>query len=165
MPPNEAARVAAVGSLVGLPLEMAAAFNGRSAAFRPMPKPEPGDWLWTRAGNGQTFNRWNTSGANIPARAASRAKPTSTPGDFAVPDAKGRSVIYLLPLGDFDERGADTGLAPSFDDLARCCAAFHHGLRVEVLPPIASSSREFRELTSQPLEGEDDRALRRRVER
>ena len=48
LPPDEAARVAAVGRLQSA--EESAVFNPRSKAFLPMPAPREDDWLWDRAG-------------------------------------------------------------------------------------------------------------------
>ena len=168
LPPDEAARVAAVGRLQSA--EDSAVFNPRSKAFLPMPAPREDDWLWDRAGQGQTFNRWLHSGANIPAPPSKRQQP----GDFARRADAARNVIYLLPLGDFDPDAS-----PRFDDLARWCAAFYHGLQVRVLDALPSSSGAFRAIGRRALDADDgaskeqcqlkiadiDKLLRRRLPR
>ena len=150
-PPDAASRISAVGKLSGLSLEEAAAFNPRSEAFAPMPAPKPGDWLWTRGGAGQTFERWLRSGANIPAK----PRRAQQPGEFTKSSAaSGRDVIYLLPLGDFD-----AAASPAFDQLARWCAAFYSGLRVRVLDAVPSSATAFAGIGRRALDDDDGRAV------
>ena len=64
----------------------------RKSSWAPMPAAVPGDWLWSRAGKGQTFEAWHKSSPNVP--------------------TKKRNVIYLQPLGSFD-----VALAPDMKQL------------------------------------------------
>lgn len=102
----EDSRKAAIGPRNGLPVPLARALD--PAAFVPLGKPGPNDWLASHAEPGQTFNRFEHT-------------------DFNRPDAQ-RHVIYLQPLGQF---GGD---APSLELLRRYAAAFFM-LEVKLLPP------------------------------
>lgn len=44
--PDEQARKVAIGSLPGLPYRVKRALEQVIPLFKPVPKPEQGDWLW-----------------------------------------------------------------------------------------------------------------------
>jgi len=52
-----------------------------------------------------------------------------------------RNVIYLLPLGEFDET-----IAPPLELLRKWCAAYFFGLRVELLEAIPSKSEKMQRI-------------------
>jgi archaemetzincin len=85
--------------------------------FAPMPVPGPGDWLASHPEPGQTFDAFARSAAIHPNPA--------------------RSVIYLLPLGDFP---ADT--SPLIEDL-RAYAEAYFQLDVKVLPAFTPDLDQF----------------------
>jgi archaemetzincin len=105
-PPDDS-RKAAIGPRAGLPAPLARALD--PAAFVPLGKPGPSDWLASHPEPGQTFNRFEHS-------------------DFNRPDAQ-RHTIYLQPLGNF---GAD---APPLERLRKYAAAFFM-LDVKLLAPV-----------------------------
>jgi archaemetzincin len=100
-------RIAAIGPRSGLPAPLARALD--PAAFEPLGKPAPNDWLASHPEPGQTFNQFEHGGFNRP--------------------DKQRHTIYLQPLGRF---GAD---APPLDLLRDYAAAFFM-LEVKLLPPV-----------------------------
>ena len=108
----EESRKAAIGPRNGLPAALARALD--PAAFVPLGKPGPTDWLASHAEPGQTFNQFEHAGANRP-------------------DAQ-RHTIYLQPLGQF---GAG---APSLELLRAYTAAFFM-VEVKLLPPIAVDAK------------------------
>ena len=82
--PSAARRRAAIGPLEGLtPLQLRAFTD--ETGFRPVPAPQPHDWLANHPEIGQTYGEWLAHDPNLPR------------GD--------RKVIYLQPLGAFDEVG------------------------------------------------------------
>ena len=52
-----------------------------------------------------------------------------------------RDVVYLQPLGSFDK-----SCSPDLEALRAHCAAFFHGLRVELMEPIGEESKEYKAL-------------------
>ena len=82
-------------------------------------------------------------GPDLPGLLASLSAALSASGVHLVEASVRAGDVQGSVRDVFVVRGRDGGQVDddSLDDLARCCAAFHHGLRVEVLPPIASSSR------------------------
>ena len=106
-PPGPAERLAAIGSVVGLPKAQKQAFSpGRH--FEPITKPGPSDWLTAHPERGQTYGRFLRSRANRP--------------------GKGRNVIYLLPIGAFSKERA-----PSLERLKEYAAGFF-AMKIVVLP-------------------------------
>src|SRR5213592_2445196 len=100
-------RQAAIGPRGGLPPPLARALD--PAAFVPLGKPGPNDWLASHPERGQTFREFEHAGVNRP-------------------DAQ-RHTIYFQPLGRF---GTD---APSLELLRKYAAAFFM-LDVKLLAPI-----------------------------
>ena len=105
-PPDDS-RKAAIGPRDGLPPPLARALD--PAAFVPLGKPGPNDWLASHPEQGQTFQQFEHANVNRP-------------------DAQ-RHTIYLQPLGRF---GAD---APSLELLRKYAAAFFM-LDVKLLAPM-----------------------------
>lgn len=81
-----------------MPDDLKRAFRPDSPLFRPIPKPKAGDWLASHREAGQSFDQWSRSGAPRP--------------------GKTRRVIYLQPVGKFDES------APSLKALREYTAAY-----------------------------------------
>jgi len=116
-PPSERTIRDAIGDVSGLPPVLQRAFAPDRAAFDPIPKPGPIDWLAVHDEPGQTFDLFKASQPN---------RPTQT-----------RHVIYLQPLGDFaPER------SPSIDKLQKFAAAFF-AMEVKALPPIKIDNSQF----------------------
>src|SRR6266478_1442 len=116
-PPSERTIRDAIGDVSGLPPVLQRAFAPDRAAFDPILKPGPIDWLAVHDEPGQTFDLFKASQPN---------RPTQT-----------RHVIYLQPLGDFaPER------SPSIDKLQKFAAAFF-AMEVKALPPIKIDNSQF----------------------
>lgn len=107
-PPAAAERLRALGPTGHLPQGLRRALEV-TEGFDPVPAPSASDWLGAHAEPGQTFAEFE------------RSRPHR-------PDNK-RRVLYLQPLGDFDEN------APRLEALRACCAAFF-SLETRVLPAI-----------------------------
>ena len=103
-----APHLAAIGDTSHLSAELRRAFDP-AGHFTPMGKPRPGEWLAEHPEAPQTYADYVASGPNLP-------------------DQK-RSVIYLLPIGDF-ARGT-----PSMVSLAEIVRAFFT-LEVRLLPAV-----------------------------
>jgi len=108
----EDSRIAAIGPRNGLPAPLARALD--PAAFVPLGKPGPNDWLASHPEPGQTFQQFERAGVHRP-------------------DAQ-RHTIYLQPFGQF---GAD---APSLELLRKYAAAFLM-LGVKLLAPVALDAK------------------------
>ncbi len=91
-PPDEKARVAAVGNTAYLTSPLRAAFDARSEDFSPVPYPGSSDWLANHKEAGQTFTQYSV---------ARRNRPDAT-----------RKNLYILPLGDFGPDAAESLLEP-----------------------------------------------------
>ncbi|TET99784.1 MAG: hypothetical protein E3J23_04100, partial [Candidatus Stahlbacteria bacterium] len=107
--PGEEERLKAIGSLSKLPEPLKAVFQ-EGSSFKPIPVPNPGDWLYEHPESGQTYKDFINSNPNKP-------------------DSK-RNKIYLQPLGDFTE-----GASPSLGKLKEYVSAFFSS-EVELLPPF-----------------------------
>lgn len=107
-PPTVAERQRALGATGQLTSELRRALEATDG-FDPIPAPTETDWLGAHREPGQTFAEFERSRPNRP--------------------DKTRRVLYLQPLGDFDET------APGLDDLKACCAAFF-SLETRILPAI-----------------------------
>ena len=107
MTQSENSRVAAIGPRNGLPPALARALD--PAAFVPLGKPAPNDWLASHTEPGQTFHQFVHADVNRP-------------------DAQ-RHKIYLQPLGRF----GDDAPAP---EVLRSYAAAFFMLEVKLLPPM-----------------------------
>jgi archaemetzincin len=108
-PPNRDQRNAALGPLGTNDPPLLRAALTHDSAFAPIPTPGPSDWLAFRLEPGQTYTEFVASRPNRPEAV--------------------RSVIYLQPLGSFDDPGA-----PSLEFLRRFAGAFFD-LTVSVQPP------------------------------
>src|SRR5690349_11353353 len=97
-PPDEARRLAAVGSLSGLPESLRRALEPENG-FQPMRMPGPKDWLANHREPSQTFEEFVDSHPNRP-------------------DNR-RRKIYLQPVGDLSRSGG-----PSVDKLLQFASAF-----------------------------------------
>jgi archaemetzincin len=107
-PPGPRERIAAIGSLEGLPDELRRALDPRG--FAPIPAPGPSDWLASHAKTPQTFDDFV------------RSRPKRPDGN--------RKRIYLLPLGEFAaERSPPLSSLKAF-------ASAYFALEVEVLPAV-----------------------------
>lgn len=115
-PPSKEEVWQAIGPLDGLPEDLRQAFlpNGD---FEPISVPGPNDWLAVHDEPGQTFLDFVKSRPNRP-------------------DAR-RNTIHLQPLEDFQKSNA-----PPIDKLVQLTKAFF-AMNVEVLPPLATSSRRI----------------------
>lgn len=109
-PPDQSARVAAIGPLDGLDPNLVRVFTP-GEDFGPTPTPGPGDWLAEHPEVGQDYQTF--AGAGF-ARVGSL-----------------RRVVYLWPLEELALAGG-----PSLEVLGRFAAGFF-GLRTEVLAPPA----------------------------
>jgi archaemetzincin len=114
-PPSHEARLAAIGSVDGLPAALRRALEPGDD-FHPLPAPGPSDWLANHYERGQTYEEF----------VRAKAQP---------PDAR-RRIIYLQPLGEFTR-----GESPPIDALWQFAAAFF-ALEVAVLPSIAVTAGE-----------------------
>lgn len=115
-PPDESRRVAAIGPTHHLPAALRKAFS--TEGFEPIPAPGPSDWLGQHVERGQTLAAFLASRPNRPVAP--------------------RTILYLLPLGDFDP-----DWTPSLEGLRDCSTAFF-GLETRILPPIALDSPTLR---------------------
>lgn len=102
-------RVAAIGDVSMLSLELQRAFDPSGGFFEPLPAPGADDWLAQHPETPQSFD-------------AFRDAPTHVPTDA-------RRIIYVLPIGEFPPD------APSLAALARLVHAFFT-LEVRVLPAV-----------------------------
>ncbi len=110
-----ACRSESTGDLTQLSMAEQRAFAG-GPEFLPLPAPRPGDWLAEHSEPGQTFGQWLSAGPNLP--------------------HPGRRTIYLVGLGDLDDR-------LQMDTLVDYTESFF-GLPVVVLPPIAADATAHR---------------------
>jgi archaemetzincin len=96
--PNANEREEAVGSLVGLEKSLQQSFTA-GEHFEPKREPGGRDWLAMHEEPGQTFRQYLESDPNHPGEG-------------------GRSVLYVLPLGDFPEEAApDLGILREYMEL------------------------------------------------
>ena len=115
-PPGPEARRQAIGRIDSLPETLRRALEPGDA-FRPIAKPEPGDWLDAHPEKGQTFDQFIASHPNRP--------------------DKSRGKIYLLPLGSLDSEGS-----PALEKLRSFATAFFQ-MEVVVLPAAAIDEQTF----------------------
>lgn len=87
-PPDEAQRIAAIGSLNDLPPKVQQ-FLKAGTDFLPIPKPHKRDWLDDHNESGQPFDQYMQS------------NPQKLGGE--------RTIIYLLPIGEFAGNAPDLG--------------------------------------------------------
>ncbi|NWK56033.1 hypothetical protein HW115_10455 [Verrucomicrobiaceae bacterium N1E253] len=106
--PDASTRKAAVGSLRGLDHEMRVAF-GDDRSFASFPEPGFNDWVSQHPEKGQTYRQYSGSRYNK--------------------INQQRRVLYIQPLGEFDER-----LSPSLEALRDFTAAYYYPMKVVVLP-------------------------------
>jgi len=106
-PPEKEERLKAIGNLNELPESLKGLFK-EGESFKPIPFPNPGDWLYEHPESGQTYKDYINSNPNKP-------------------DSK-RNKIYLKPLGSFPE-----GASPSLGKLKEYVSAFFSS-EVELLP-------------------------------
>lgn len=90
--------------------------------FPPIKLPRSGDWLAMHAEKGESFEDYRDSGSN---------KPDAT-----------RHIIYLLPIGEFDEEGS-----PPLEAIRVYAAAFFQ-MEVKLLPAYAPHDLEFEPRTN-----------------
>ncbi|HEX2860371.1 MAG TPA: archaemetzincin [Lacunisphaera sp.] len=115
-PPAERERLRALGNL----LEEAEADRillTPDADFRPITVPSRNDWLMYHPERGQTFEEYRESDANRPDAA--------------------RSIIYILPIGEFAEE-----TSPPFDEIRTYATAFFQ-MEVRILPAYDPHDLEF----------------------
>ncbi len=117
VPPNEKVRTKAIGSLKGISKELALALDPKMH-FEPMGKPGLSDWLANHTEEGQTYDDFRRSRANLP-----RGK---------------RKIIYLQPLGDFTLKKS-----PPLEKLKEYTSIFFE-LPVKVLPKISWEEKGFK---------------------
>lgn len=106
----------AIGSTSGLALPLQRALIPNDE-FDPIPIPHSGDWLSVQQEPGQTFDDF----AN---------------GNPRKPDGR-KNVIYLTPLGDFQE-----GAGPSLKILRECAEAYFM-MEVRINPPVRINKSRF----------------------
>jgi archaemetzincin len=106
--------VAAIGNTSQLAPPLQRAFDP-AGDFEPMGKPAPGEWLAEHRETPQTFAQFLDSNTHVPAGK--------------------RSVLYLLPIGDFPPD------APPLDALAKITRAFFQ-IEVRTLPPVSVKAVE-----------------------
>ena len=123
--PTRHDRAGAVGSLKGLDPVMRRAFD--SEDFEAKKAPEPADWLAAHPEPGQSFGGYL------------RAKP-NLPG-------KGRTRLYILPLGGFPK-----DRAPDLSTLREMTAAYYYPMKVEMLPVVFTVDVPAKERVN-PLSG------------
>ncbi len=121
-PPSADIRAKALGSLENEPALLQRLLTP-DEDFAPIRTPRPGDWLDAHFERGQTFGGYKTLGFN---------RPTAT-----------RSVIYLLPLGEFPAENS-----PSLDDLRVYAEAFFQ-LSVKILPAVPIDETKFTPRTNE----------------
>ena len=107
VPPDKAARLAAIGKTDHLSPELQAAF-APTEQFAPIPEPGPSDWLAQHRETGQTFEQFMRGAPNRPNQM--------------------RHKLYMLPLGDFD-----SSASLELDLLKQFARAFF-AMEVEFLP-------------------------------
>lgn len=115
-PPKREERIKAIGSTGELSGALKRTFEANED-FKPIPKPEPGDWLHEHPEDGQTFREFTNSNINKP--------------------DKKRNTIYLQPLGNF------TGKYSPSTDLLKKYTEIFFSLNVKKLAPIAPDGRVF----------------------
>lgn len=108
-PPEKEERLRAIGNLNELPESLKGLFK-EGESFKPLPFPNPGDWLYEHPESGQTYTDFINSNPNKP-------------------DSK-RNKIYLQPSGDFPEDAS-----PSLGKLKEYVSAFF-SLEVRLLLPL-----------------------------
>lgn len=108
--PGKTDRLRAAGSLNGLNHEMKVAFSDQGE-FASFPKPGPQDWMSQHPEKGQTYDQF------------CRFKPN--------PLTRQRRVLYIQPLGQFDEANS-----PSLDILRDFTSAYYYPMKVVVRPMI-----------------------------
>jgi archaemetzincin len=124
-PPNAQQRLAAIGDLRSLSVDLQKAFDP-SRDFVPMPKPGRRDWLAKNHEGGQTFEQFLQTEPNKPDHE--------------------RHVIYLQPLSDFSvER------APSLEKLREFTEAYFT-LETKLLPKLTLPADQ---ITTRVREGTD----------
>lgn len=116
-PPSTAERLNAIGSARGLPEALRFAFDPGSD-FKPIPAPNPGDWLAEHPEPGQTFDGFVREGNRRPDRV--------------------RNTLYLQPLGEFH-----TDRGPSIDTLREYGAAYF-GMDMAILSTLELQGAGFR---------------------
>lgn len=117
MVPSKADRLAAAGDLKKLSPVLARTFAD-GGEFLPKKKPQPGDWLAQHKEPGQTYVQYLRSRPNVP--------------------NKNRSVIYVLPLGTFDDKSPPLELLKSYTE------AYYHPMRVKMLPAVPANQVKAR---------------------
>jgi len=101
--PDEKLRKDAIGSLVGTPIRLKKAMTAIIPLFKPIPKPNEGEWLWDHDEDGETYEAY-----------VSRPKNKV--------DGK-RNVIYIVPLEEqIDEEFLKI--------LQKFTEAYFHGMKV-----------------------------------
>ena len=90
--------------------------------FPPIKLPRSGDWLAQHTEKGESFEEYRNSGAN---------KPDAT-----------RPIIYLLPIGEFDEESS-----PPLEEIRAYAAAFFQ-MEVKLLPAYLPHDLEFEPRTN-----------------
>lgn len=108
--PDKRGRLRAAGSLTGLDKEMTVAFSDADE-FSPIPKPGNSDWLIAHPEKGQTYRQYLGSNPNEVSRS--------------------RRVLYIQPLGGFDQKKA-----PAIDVLREFYQAYYYPMKVVVRPTI-----------------------------
>lgn len=116
VPPNAEKRRKAIGSLAGLSPQLKRAFDP-SDDFKPIPAPDPEDWLAEHKEAGQTFDQY----------AAARYSRPQAP----------RSTMYLIPFGEFDAQWS-----PKLTDLVDVANAFFQ-VPVKSLEPQPLGGKQF----------------------
>ena len=114
--PSEYERLQALGNRFEEPAPLPALLTPNDD-FPPIRLPRSGDWLAMHPEKGQSFDDYRHSGANQPDAA--------------------RHVIYLLPIGDFDEESS-----PPLEEVRRYAAAFFQ-MEVTLLPAYQPHELEF----------------------
>lgn len=114
--PSENDRLNALGNLQEEP-ELLRRLLAPSDDFPPITRPKPADWLAQHAEQGQTFAEYRQAPVNVP--------------------TKDRRIIYLMPIGEFDEERS-----PPLEELRAYAAAFFQ-MEVKLLPAYYPHDLEF----------------------
>jgi archaemetzincin len=102
----------ALGNLDGVDPELRRAFEA-AGDFRPLPTPQPGDWLYENPDEGQTFDQYVASEPNFP--------------------LPWRNKIYIQPIGE-------STWEPSLAELEDYSERYFGNMDVVVLPPISAEA-------------------------
>lgn len=108
--PNKEERIKAIGSIRMLPALLQRTFS-ESAHFEPKKEPRPGDWLTEHDEPGQTYREYAQSEPNVPNQQ--------------------RSVIYILPIGEFKK--SDEPMVLALEEFA---AAYFLPMKVQLVQPL-----------------------------